>query len=78
MTGVGDVYVTRSINCDGTGLIQISTCGRDTITIKDWRTCPSDCSDNASLHCYFSDTIIVSVSNVDITQSVKINRKGEP
>ena len=45
----------------------------DVISIVGSIPCPSNCSDYASAHRYFPDTIVIRVGNVDVTRTISSN-----
>ena len=74
---IGDVDIARSINIKTIGIIYLSARRQDPISVVAKSSCPSNCSDNASAHCHFSNTLIYTVGEVGITRYINLDTKRE-
>ena len=70
---IGEVDITRSIYSNALRLIYLGTSRLEATSIVAGRSCPNNCSDDASTHCHFSNTIVIKVGEVDITISIYSN-----
>ena len=69
---VDNVDITRSIYSNAKRISELSASRGSTISTVPRSSCPSNGSDYASAHCYFSNTVIVTVGNVDIALSIDV------